>query len=68
MKLLSCSLLTLGLASLAPAASVINWVTTNGDAGYSGGSEATNSPITTDADADAIVGSFPEVTLVLRKT
>ena len=42
---------------------VVNWVTTNGDAGYSGGSESTNFPITTDADAETLVGSFPAVTL-----
>ena len=42
---------------------VTNWVTTNGDAGFSDGSELTNSPVTTDADAETIVGSFPEVTL-----
>lgn len=44
-------------------AGVINWVTTNGDAGFTAGSAATNSPITTDADAETIVGSFPEVSL-----
>lgn len=65
MKLLSSSLLTLVLAATAPAASVVNWVTTNGDAAYSGTSAATNSPITTDADGDAIVGSFPVVTLTV---
>jgi hypothetical protein len=42
---------------------VINWVTTNGDAGFTAGSAATNSPVTTDADGDAIVGSFSGVTL-----
>jgi hypothetical protein len=42
---------------------VTNWVTTNGDAGFSDGSEATNSPVTTDSDAETLVGSFPEVTL-----
>ncbi len=51
------------LLGAAPGAAVINWVTTNGDAGFSGGSEATNSPVTTDADAETIVGSFPEATL-----
>jgi len=44
-------------------AMVIDWVTTNGDAGFTAGSAATNSPITTDADAETIVGSFPEVSL-----
>lgn len=56
-------LLLLSLLLPASGASVINWVTTNGDAGFSGGSEATNSPVTTDADAETIVGSFPSVTL-----
>ncbi|MFT6178143.1 MAG: hypothetical protein ACJAQT_002304 [Akkermansiaceae bacterium] len=65
MKLLTSSLLTVVLASTAPAASVVNWVTTNGDAAYTGASAATNSPITTDADGDAIVGSFPTVTLAV---
>ena len=41
----------------------INWVATNGDTGFTAGSAATNSPVTTDADAETIVGSFPEVTL-----
>jgi len=55
--------LSLAFAASSPAAIVTNWVTTNGDAGFAGGSEATNSPITTDADAETIVGSFPAVTL-----
>ena len=59
------AILLAACASTAPAASVINWVTTNGDAGFSGGSEATNSPITTDADAETIVGSFPATTLTI---
>lgn len=53
----------LAFSGAAHGVSVVNWVTTNGDAGFSGGSEATNSPITTDADAETIVGSFPSVTL-----
>lgn len=50
-------------SSLSHGASVINWVTTNGDAGFVPGTEATYSPVTTDANAETIVGSFPEVTL-----
>lgn len=48
----------LAFASAAPAASVVGWVTTNGDAGFSGGSEATNSPVTTDADGDTIAANL----------
>lgn len=59
-SLLGIGLLTLTGASATP---VTNWVTTNGDAGYADGSEATNSPTNTDADAETIVGSFPEITL-----
>ncbi|MGI9240662.1 MAG: hypothetical protein ACR2RV_07670, partial [Verrucomicrobiales bacterium] len=47
------------------AAPVTTWVATNGDAGFSGGSEATDSPVTTSADADTIVGSFPAITLAV---
>lgn len=53
-------------ASICPAASVINWVTTNGDATF-GGTESTSSPIATDADADTIVGSFPAVALTTNQ-
>lgn len=56
-------LLSCAFAASSSAALVTNWVTTNGDAGFVGGSEATNSPITTDADGETIVGSFPAVTL-----
>lgn len=52
--------------AVAIAAPVTGWVTTNGDAGFTGGSEATNSPLTTDADADAIIGSFPSVSLAMN--
>lgn len=63
------SLLFLALALASPGAEpVTGWVTTNGDAGFVGGSEATNSPITTDSDAETIVGSFPEVTLTVGQT
>ena len=62
-KLSLIPFLSLGIATFAPAASVINWVATNGDTGFSGGSEATNSPVTTDADAETLVESFPAVTL-----
>jgi len=41
----------------------VDWVATNGDAGFSGGSELTSSPVTTDADAETVVGSFQSVTL-----
>jgi hypothetical protein len=34
-----------------------------GDAGFSGGSEATSSPVTTDADGDAIAANFPPISL-----
>jgi hypothetical protein len=53
----------LSLIAFASAAPVQNWVTTNGDAGFSGGSEATSSPVTTSADADTIAANFPAVTL-----
>lgn len=42
---------------------VSGWVTAVGDAGFSGGSEATASPVTTDADADTILANFPDITL-----
>ena len=47
---------------------VINWVATNGDTGFTAGSASTNSPVTTDADAETIVGSFPAVTLSVGQT
>lgn len=47
----------------ALAVPVVNWVTTNGDAGFTDGTAATSSPVTTDADAETIVGSFPSMTL-----
>ena len=59
-SILGSLLLTLASIKATP---VTNWVTTNGDAGFADGSEATNSPVTTDSDAETIVGSFPEVTL-----
>ena len=46
----------------APAPAT-GWVTIFGDAGFSGGSAATASPVTTDADADAIAANFAPVTL-----
>ncbi len=62
-------LLFLALTVAVPGAEpVTNWVTTNGDAEFADGSEATNSPITTDCDAETIVGSFPEVTLSIGQT
>lgn len=53
----------LGSVILTPAVPVVNWVTTNGDAGYEEGTAATSSPVTTDSDADTIIGSFPSITL-----
>lgn len=43
---------------------MINWVATNGDTGFTPGTAATNSPVTTDADAETIVGIFPAVGLL----
>lgn len=62
------SVILAGSLSCLHAEPVVNWVATNGDTGFSGGSEATNSPVTTDADAETIVGSFPEVTLEVGQT
>jgi acetyl esterase/lipase len=39
------------------------WVAIMGDAGFSGGSAATASPVTTDASGDAIAANFAPVTL-----
>ena len=66
LKILSLAL-PLSLAT-SQGAAVINWVTTNGDAGFTAGTAATNSPVTTDADAETIVGSFPSVTLAAGET
>lgn len=65
MKTTAASLASCALAAALTchADPVTGWVTTNGDAGYSGGSEATNSPITTDADGDAIAAGFADITL-----
>lgn len=63
MKSTVIALSLLALASSAPAALVTGWVTTNGDAGFVGGSEATGSPVTTDATGDTIAANFPAVTL-----
>lgn len=63
MKSTLTALSLIALASSAPAALVSGWVTTNGDAGFAGGSEATGSPLTTDADGDTIAANFPAVTL-----
>lgn len=68
MKSTFLTLSLLALAGAAQAATVTGWVATNGDTGFSGGSAATNSPITTDADADTIVGSFTSTTLALGET
>ncbi len=53
----------LGSALTAGAVPVVNWVATNGDAGFEEGTAKTSSPITTDSDADTLIGSFPAVTL-----
>ncbi|WP_338684955.1 alpha/beta hydrolase [Haloferula helveola] len=42
---------------------VTDWVAIFGDAGFSGGSGSTASPVTTDADADAIAANFTPVSL-----
>ena len=42
---------------------VEGWVTITGDAGFSGGSAATNAPVTTDADGDVIAANFSTTTL-----
>lgn len=54
--------------SFAGAEPVVDWVTTNGDAGFAPGTAATNSPVTTDSDAETIVGSFSETTLQVGQT
>lgn len=61
-RFFSCFALSATIAA-SNGAAVLNWVTTNGDAGFTAGTAATSSPVTTDADGDAIVGSFSEVTL-----
>ncbi len=65
MKTIFIALLIATFASAALAAPVTNWVATNGDAGFSGGSETSDSPVTTDADAETIGGNFPSVTLAI---
>jgi acetyl esterase/lipase len=42
---------------------VTGWLAIAGNAGFSGGTAATDSPVTTDADGDAIAASFEPVTL-----
>ena len=42
---------------------VTGWVSIFGDAGFASGSEATSSPVTTDADADAIAANIASSTL-----
>ena len=56
------------ITGLAKGEPVTKWVATNGDTGFSGGSAATNSPITTDADAETVVGSVPAVMLTIGDT
>jgi len=62
-KSILTSLFFAASVAVAPAAAVIGWVATNGDAGFDGGTAATGSPVTTDADGDALAGSFPAITL-----
>lgn len=65
LKLALSSAILVGSLHLAIATPVVDWVTTNGDAGFENGTAETNSPVTTDSDAETIVGSFPEVTLLV---
>ncbi|MDF1711628.1 MAG: hypothetical protein P1U90_05280 [Akkermansiaceae bacterium] len=62
------SLALLACFGHSKAEPAINWVATNGDTSFTAGSAATNSPVTTDADAETIVGSFPSVTLSVGQT
>jgi acetyl esterase/lipase len=58
-------LVSLGYLSdpLHTSATATGWVTIAGDAGFSGGSAATASPVTTDADGDIIAAPFDPVAL-----
>ncbi len=67
-KLITRSLALVACFGHSYAEPAINWVATNGDTGFTAGSAATNSPVTTDADAETIVGSFPGVTLAEGQT
>ena len=58
------ALFVISTVTTATAEPVTGWAATNGDAGFSGGSELTNSPVTTSADMDTIAGNFTEVSLV----
>ena len=40
-----------------------NWITIFGDTGFTNGSESTSSPVTSDADLDAIAAPIPEIDL-----
>ncbi len=64
----AAALVVLGGVGACSAVPVTGWVTTNGDAGFVPGSEATNAPVTTDANAETLVGSFPEVTLAVGES
>jgi len=68
LKIITRSLTLVVCFGHSTAQPVINWVTTNGDTGFTAGSAATNSPVTTDADAETIVGSFPSVILSVGQT
>lgn len=62
--IVACFLLALAVS--APpvfAIPVSGWVTTNGDATFTGGSEATSSPSVSNLPGDAIAANFPVVTL-----
>lgn len=58
-------LVSLGyLRALQPASQAATaWVTISGDSGFSGGSEATSSPVMTDADGDVIAAGIAKVLL-----
>jgi acetyl esterase len=57
-------LVSLGYLDDANSRSAVNkWVTLYGNAGFSGGSAATSSPVTTDASHDCIAANIPPVTL-----
>jgi len=66
MKSTFITLSLLALAAAAPAAIVIpvtGWVTTNGDATFTGGSASTSSPSVTGLPGDTIAANFATVTL-----
>lgn len=62
------SLALLVPAMAAHAAPVTGWVAIGGAAGFSGGSAATDSPVTTRADGDQIAANFDAVTLAVGQS